>query len=100
MPAASVTGGSRSGSVDFDEFKSQLAIVRPARRDAGRTGPFEVTASGGLVRDLDGYRRLEDAGATRIMTGPPRSATRPWRVTPAEAVEWAKRFADEIIANF
>jgi hypothetical protein len=33
------------------------------------------------------------------MTGPPRSAAPRWRVTPADAADWAKRFADDIIAN-
>ena len=89
------------GSTDFDDFESKLAVVMAARRDAGRTGPFEVTAGAGLVDgNLDGYRRLADTGVTRIMTGPPRRATPPWRVTPSDAAEWAKRFADEIIANF
>jgi hypothetical protein len=50
---------------------------------------------------LDGYRRLEDAGVTRIMTSAPRSsAGPPWRVTPESASEWAKRFADEVIVHF
>jgi hypothetical protein len=76
-------------------------MVMAARQDAGRTGPFEVTAGGGLVAGtLDGYRRLAEAGVTRIMTGPPRSASPPWRATPAGAAAWAKRFAAEIIANF
>jgi probable F420-dependent oxidoreductase len=85
------------GSVDFDEFTSRLAIVRQARADSGRTGPFEVTASGALAHDLDGYRRLEDAGATRVVTGPP--ADRAGRLTPAEVIDWAKRFADEVISR-
>jgi probable F420-dependent oxidoreductase len=88
------------GSTDLDDFKVKLAVVMAARRDAGRTGPFEVTAGAGLVDgNLDGYRRLAEAGVTRIITGPPRSATPPWRVTPADAAEWANRFADEIITN-
>jgi probable F420-dependent oxidoreductase len=85
------------GSVDLDEFTSRLAVVRQARSDAGRTGPFEVTASGALARDLDAYRRLEEAGATRVVTGPP--ADRTARLTAADVVDWAKRFADEIISK-
>jgi probable F420-dependent oxidoreductase len=89
------------GSQDLGDFKAKLAVVMAARRDAGRTGPFEVTVSARLVdADMDGYRRLAEAGATRIITGAPRSATPPWRVTPADAAQWAKRFADEIIANW
>jgi hypothetical protein len=55
-----------------------------------------VTAGAGLVRDLDGYRRLEQVGATRVVTGP---AARSARLTPGDAIDWAKRFADEVIAK-
>ena len=94
------------GSTDFDDFTAKLAVVLGARRDAGRTGPFEITTSAAIAMPpgvttpgLDEYRRLEDAGVTRIMTSPPRSAAPPWRVTPAEASDWAKQFADEVIAK-
>jgi probable F420-dependent oxidoreductase len=86
------------GSVDLDEFRARLTIVEAARRQAGRAGPFEVTASGALASDLDGYRRLEEAGATRVITGP-RPRDRQARLTPAEVADWAKRFADEVIAR-
>ena len=85
------------GSTDLDDFRAKLAVVMEARRNAGRTGPFEVTASGALAHDVDGYRRLEEAGATRVVTGP-RPADR-GRLTPAEATDWAKRFADEVISR-
>ena len=87
------------GSRDLDDFTAKLGVVMMAREDAGRAGPFEVTAGAALAGGgLDGYRRLEDAGVTRIMATPPRSPSPPWRVTPAAAAEWAKRFADEVIA--
>jgi alkanesulfonate monooxygenase SsuD/methylene tetrahydromethanopterin reductase-like flavin-dependent oxidoreductase (luciferase family) len=87
------------GSRDLDDFTAKLGVVMTAREDAGRAGPFEVTAGAALAGGgLDGYRRLEDAGVTRIMATPPRSPSPPWRVTPAAAAEWAKRFADEVIA--
>lgn len=87
------------GSADLDDFRAKLATVESARREAGRTRPFEVTASAALAGGtLDGYRRLQDAGATRIITG---ARPRPGesRLTPADVAEWAKRFADEIIAS-
>ncbi len=73
-----------------------------ARQEAGRNGPFEVTAGAEMVgrEGIDRFRRLEDAGVTRIITSPPRSPEPPWRVTPEIASEWAKRFADEVIAEF
>jgi probable F420-dependent oxidoreductase len=90
------------GSSNLDEFEAKLAVVMDARKEAGRTGPFEVTAGAGLAgaAGLDGYRRLEEAGVTRIMTGPPRTEKPPWRVTPETASEWAKQFADNVIAQF
>jgi probable F420-dependent oxidoreductase len=86
------------GSADLGEFRARLAVVEAARREAERSGPFEVTAGGGLASGLDGYRRLEEAGATRVVTGPrPREGE--GRLTPADAVDWAKRFSDEVIAQ-
>jgi probable F420-dependent oxidoreductase len=86
------------GASDLDDFRRKLAIVLEARRDAGRTGPFEVTASGAMAEDLDGYRRLEEAGATRVITGP-RPHSGQSRLTPDDVADWAKRFADEIISQ-
>jgi probable F420-dependent oxidoreductase len=84
------------GSSDIDEFAARLAVVCQARHEAGRTGPFEVTAGAGLVGEVDGYRRLQEAGATRVVTGPD---GRSGRITPEGAIDWAKRFADEVIAK-
>jgi probable F420-dependent oxidoreductase len=84
------------GSADLDEFRARLAVVEEARRQASRDGRFEVTASGALARDLDGYRRLEEAGATRVVTGPA-AESRSARLTPGEVADWAKRFGDEVI---
>jgi probable F420-dependent oxidoreductase len=86
------------GSVDLDQFKSRLGVVMDARRAAGRTGPFEVTASAALAGDVDGYRRLAEAGATRVITGP-RPGDRQARLTSSEVADWAKRFADEVISQ-
>jgi probable F420-dependent oxidoreductase len=87
------------GSKSLEDFQAKLAVVEAARRDAGRAGPFEVTASGALASDLDGYRRLEELGATRIVTGP-RPRVGETRLTPSDVADWAKRFADEIITRF
>jgi probable F420-dependent oxidoreductase len=90
------------GCTDLDDFRAKLGTVLDARRDAGRTGAFEVTASEALAPGFDGYRQLEEAGATRILTGAPLSlaATAGGRLTPEEACDWAKRFADEVITKF
>jgi len=86
------------GSQDLDQFRSRLAVVLGARADAGRTGPFEVTVSAGLGGGgLDGYRRLEEAGATRLIAGP--RASHGGRLTHTDAIDWAKRFADEVVSR-
>jgi len=88
------------GSADLDEFSTRLAVVLDARRAADRTGPFEVTASGTLAMgggeavNADGVRRLAEAGATRVVVGPGSVDGGP--LTAEGAVEWAKRFADDV----
>lgn len=82
------------GCSDVEDFAAKLAVVEKARWEAGRDGPFEVTASGGLAHDLDGYRRLEERGATRVVTGPGVG-----RLSADENIDWAKRFADEVISR-
>jgi probable F420-dependent oxidoreductase len=85
------------GSKDLDEFKAKYALVMQARRDAGRTGPFEVTMPTPLGDTLDDYRRLEDAGVTRLVVAP--RGPRGERPTPEAWIDWSKRFADEVIAK-
>ena len=86
------------GSSDLEEFRTRLAVVLAARQEAGRSGAFEVTASAGMARDLDDYRRLEETGVTRVLASPrPRPGQA--RLTPQDATDWAKRFADEVIAK-
>jgi probable F420-dependent oxidoreductase len=86
------------GCGSLEEFKAKLAVVMEARRRAGRADePFEVTTSGGLGGPgLDGYRRMRDAGATRLLVGPPRDGAT-GRLTPESCVEWAERFHSEVI---
>lgn len=85
------------GSPDIEDFCLKLAVVRAARRAAGRTGPFEVTASRRLASDLDAIKRLEEAGATRVVVGPPHDSS--GRVDPQRAIDWAMEFADEVMAR-
>jgi probable F420-dependent oxidoreductase len=85
------------GATDVEDFAAKAKVVLEARRESGRDGNFEITAGSQIVQGLDGFRRLRDAGATRILTGAPLTD---YRVTPEAAIDWAKRFADEVIANF
>jgi probable F420-dependent oxidoreductase len=86
------------GCTTLDDFQTKLAVVLAARQSAGRSGPFEVTVSAGLASGADGYRQLEETGATRIIAMPRPDAG--GRLTPAAVADWAKRFADEVIAKF
>jgi len=90
------------GSESLEDFEAKLAIVLEARREAGREGPFEVTASSGSWRhegiksDLDDYRRLRDAGATRLIVAPSHPLDR--HPETQDWIDWSSRFADEVIA--
>jgi probable F420-dependent oxidoreductase len=85
------------GSADMADFAAKLAVVHAARADAGRAGPFEVTASPAFPRDLAACRALAEAGATRVIASP--SVPEGERLTPDAVIDWAKRFADEVIAR-
>ncbi len=86
------------GSRDMEQFAERLKIVLEARRESGRDGNFEVTVPAGLAPGIDGYRRLRDAGATRIIVPPIRPDS--GRPIPQDWIDWANRFADEVIARF
>jgi alkanesulfonate monooxygenase SsuD/methylene tetrahydromethanopterin reductase-like flavin-dependent oxidoreductase (luciferase family) len=87
------------GSSDLDDFGAKLALVNEARRQAGRESePFEVTVSGTLDPGLDGFRRLRDTGATRIVVRPRADAS--GRLTLEGCQQWAEQFAAEIIDPF
>jgi probable F420-dependent oxidoreductase len=84
------------GSSTLEEAKQRLDIVRGHRRDAGRENqPFEVTFNGAFGRDLDGVRRCEDVGATRIIVTPMITD----KITPELIADYTKQFADEVIAK-
>lgn len=87
------------GSRDFEDFTAKLSFVNGERKDAGREKePFEVTVFGELAPGLDGFRRLRDAGATRILVGPPRVSN--GRITLQAVKDWARTFGSEVIARF
>ncbi|MEQ9462981.1 MAG: LLM class F420-dependent oxidoreductase [Haliea sp.] len=80
------------------EIIDSIARIRQWRRDCGRDQePFEVMATPNDAWDADGYRRLEDAGVTHILT-------MPWAFYHGETddvnlkIDGIKRYADEVIA--
>jgi probable F420-dependent oxidoreductase len=85
------------GSSDLADFEAKLALVMAARAEAGRAGdPFEVTMPTPLGNTLDEYKRLEEAGVTRLVVMP--RTPKGERPTPQAWIDWSQRFADEVIA--
>jgi probable F420-dependent oxidoreductase len=84
------------GSSSLEEARSRLEVVLEHRRQAGREDqPFEVTLGGAFGRDLDGVRRCQEMGATRIVVAPMGGG----RITPEVVGDFTKRFADEVISK-
>ena len=82
-----------------EELRAICAKLRRYRAEAGRDGvPFSVIASANDAFGVDGYRRLEDAGVTHLMT-------MPWffyggpTIPVAQKLEAVARFADDVIAK-
>ncbi|RLQ22948.1 TIGR03619 family F420-dependent LLM class oxidoreductase [Seongchinamella sediminis] len=82
------------------EIVDCIASIRRWRSEYGRDRePFEVMATPSDAWDIDGYRRLEDAGVTHIMT-------MPWPFyhgdsdALADKQDAIRRFADDVIARF
>jgi probable F420-dependent oxidoreductase len=74
--------------------------IRQWRREFGREDtPFEVMATPSDAWDIDGYKRLADAGVTHILT-------MPWPFYHGdtndltEKLDGVKRYADDIISRF
>jgi probable F420-dependent oxidoreductase len=86
------------GSTDLDDLGVKIGVVEQARREAGREElPYEITAMGAHVAELDDMRRAADLGVTRIIVGPWGTMGRP---TPESIAEWADQFADEVMTKF
>jgi alkanesulfonate monooxygenase SsuD/methylene tetrahydromethanopterin reductase-like flavin-dependent oxidoreductase (luciferase family) len=76
----------------LETLPTNLAKIAALREKYERTGPFEVTLGAIAGRDVDGLRRLEDAGVDRVLVAP-------W-TSPREAVDGIRRFGDEVIPHF
>ncbi len=82
-----------------EELRALVAKLQRYRSEVGREGtPLEVIASANDAFNVDGYRRLEDAGVTTLMT-------MPWffyggpAIPLAQKLESVARFADDVIAK-
>lgn len=83
-----------------EEIIESIARIHNWRREFGREEqPFEVMATPSDAYDVDGYKRLEDAGVTHILT-------MPWPFYHGETddlgqkIDGVKRYADDIISRF
>ena len=82
-----------------DDIIHSIERIQAWRREFGRENtPFEVMATPSDAWDVDGYRRLEDAGVTHILT-------MPWPFYHGESellehkIDGIKRYADDIISR-
>jgi probable F420-dependent oxidoreductase len=75
-----------------------IGRIRGWREEYRRSGDFDIMATPSDAWDIDGYRRLEDAGVTHILT-------MPWAFyfgetdSLDEKCEGVRRFADEVISR-
>lgn len=74
--------------------------IKAWRRECGRDQqPFDIMATPSDAWDIDGYKRLEDAGVTHILT-------MPWPFYHGESdeldkkIDAVKRYADDVISQF
>jgi probable F420-dependent oxidoreductase len=82
-----------------EELRLLVAKLRGYRAEAGRAAtPLAVLASANDAFNVDGYRRVEDAGVTHLMT-------MPWffyggpNIPLAQKLDSIARFADDVIAK-
>lgn len=82
------------------EIIASIERIDNWRREYGRDNePFEVMATPSDAWDVDGYKRLQDAGVSHILT-------MPWPFYHGESeklehkIDGIKRYADDIIARF
>ncbi len=82
-----------------DELRELIARLHALRREAGREAArFDVVGSASDALDLDGYRRMQEAGVTHLMS-------MPWLLyggstrSLADKCAGLRRFADEVIGK-
>lgn len=97
--AARIGDGWISVNVPADQLKVAIERLTELREEHGRAElPFEIDVSPTDVRDVDGYRDIEAAGATICRVTP-------WRLfdteqTASGRIAALRRFADEVIAKY
>lgn len=82
------------------EIVDCIARIKEWRRECGRDAePFDIMATPSDAWDIDGYKRLRDAGVTHLLT-------MPWPFYHGETddldkkIDAVKRYSDDIISAF
>jgi probable F420-dependent oxidoreductase len=98
--AARVADGWVTDLQSSDEIIESIGHINAWRAEYGRAErPFEIMATPSDAWDVDGYKRLQDAGVTHVMT-------MPWAFYHGETddldkkIDGVKRYADDIISRF
>jgi probable F420-dependent oxidoreductase len=96
--AARLADGWISDIHSVEELRAIVKQIEGYRAEYGRSGPFSVIAAANDAFDVDGYRRLEDAGVTHLQT-------MPWAFyggkndTLEEKRDGLERFANDVIVR-
>lgn len=83
------------GAKTPEELEGFIKVIQAERKAAGREGlPFEITT--GNAGSLDGIRRYQELGVTRMLVGPGLEHGLP---KVDDFRDFAKRYADEVITK-
>lgn len=97
--AAKIADGWVSDLQPSSEIIESIEKIRVWRREYGLNGEFDVMATPSDAWNVEGYKRLEDAGVTHIMTMP-----WPFYHGASESLEHKidsiKRFSDDVISPY
>jgi len=98
--AARLGDGWVSDLQSAEDIVHSIGRIQEWRKELGRQNqPFDVMATPNDVYDVDGYKRLEDAGVSHILT-------MPWPFYHGETndlekkIDGVKRYADDVISHF
>ena len=86
------------GGSTWEQLGRSLEVIESARREAGRLElPFEVTVNSPIVRSVDGIRRAEEMGVTRVTVSPFFGGDVDG--SPAGVSDWAERFMQDVASK-
>ena len=99
--AAKYGDGWTSAMVTKEQLRGYVSGLRTLREECGREKePFEISVVCMDAFGIDGYRELEDIGATEIITQPWIFYGHGMNPSLTQARDGIARFADDVIARF